>query len=344
MPLQSTRPNWTAPWEQEENSGGNACRSKSPSTDNSAQITFPGTSYDELDVFDMPLCTGDEAMPQYLMGILPPEDRSERPASISTDYSLQSGYAQLPIMDASNEHMPKTPRISPVPPARVEAVDALSQLGGVQLRLAQLMSTLSSSLNTSQVIEDLRSISDVLISTLNQSGSFNVAYSWPSVSINGAAVMLFCSCYFSFMQTCEYLTNMLTLELQGSRISQPSHHSYGETLCRSPQCEARHDNICWSADASRSTTPRHAIAEMNLRLVYQVFQGLKDGMKQVDSYFPSGEVFVPKDGIPKTGSSWGSSYVQSDPLVQLVDNAMCDLRQREENLLRLLGVGNYSFA
>ena len=228
-----------------------------------------------------------------------------------------------------------------------ESVNILQKLVDIQPRLIDLVQSLSTSESIPENIEDVYRIIETMTNVLTELGGVDSAYRQQAAPpLNGAAVLLFSSCYCSLIVACEHFVHLLQMDLQGARdfdldsgsdiLSSPATWGPGSRSGLPATAPAI------SVGAVRLEMPRRAVAEIHLQLIKQTLQHLQSSMQR--QYHDGFAGQLPISGAGRQNSEDAISQptshsIKSNALAGLVETGLDDLLQKENDLDEELGIG-----
>ncbi|KAH8696211.1 hypothetical protein BGW36DRAFT_428231 [Talaromyces proteolyticus] len=314
-------------------------------------ITFDSRQnslFSDVDFYGLFSYTENDSLSTFLVDDLVREDHFAPSVSASVESYTGLPCTHLPPAQSSQDGIQTAPKLASTPFMGLESVNILQKLVNIQLRLTNLVQSLSTSSNIPENIEDVYRIIEALTCVLDElNGGDSVCRQRPSSPSNGAAVLLFSSCYYSLIEACGHFVHMLQLDLQGSRKSSASCDNLSSPIwCTGPQSDNPESALSISVGAFRLAMPRRALAEINLHLVKQTLQNLRSSMQRsgYNSFTglrPISRARTPVS-IEENGDLPHTDSVNSNSLAGLVETALYDLKQREKELFDVLEMASRS--
>jgi hypothetical protein len=257
----------------------------------------------------------------------------------SAESSAGAACTPLPIDRVSKDEVHTGRKPSLTPSAGCTPVEALKKLVDIQLRLENLIQILSINSVIPGNIEDVYRIIQTLSDILNGLGNGDSDFCRqqnPSPS-NGAAVLLFSSCYYSLIVACGHFVRILQRDIQASQNSWDC-DSDSPTWYGGPPSDSRRSPLAITVGEFRLALPRKSLAEVNLCLVKQTLQQLRRSMQRRGQNSPR--------PTPETGSPWteDNEYLPHmasailNPLTGALGTALHGLQQKENDLFHALNI------
>lgn len=318
-------------------------RSKGCSAEQVEQATASESSQNslltEMDFYSLLSGTENGSLSTFLADGLVPEDPLATSVYPSAESSAEVSCTPLSIDHSLQNNAHSGHRKSPTSSTSFTPVETLKKLVDIQLRLENLVQSLSIKPAIPGNIADVYRITETLVDVLHGLSGGDSAFCRqqnPSGS-NGAAVLLFSSCYYSLIVACGHFVRILQLDIQGSQNSTDC-DSGSPIWYGGPQSDSPQSPLAISVGEFRLALPRKSLAEMNLHLVKQTLQHLRRSMqRQGQNRFSP----IPRTRTPGTEDNEYSPQSPSatlNPLAGPLGTALHDLQQKEDDLFHALNI------